>query len=159
MKRFAASIFFLICSFIVVNVMAQQQKTPQELAQNAVEVRQSVFKLLDAHMEPIASMARGKLPFDAALARKNSQRIAQLAAMIPDVFAMDTRGVEVETLALDKIWDNHDDFAAHAQDLVEKATAFSVAAQSGDQAATMKELRPLGSACGNCHDNYRMDVD
>ncbi|MBF8269256.1 MAG: Cytochrome C, partial [Gammaproteobacteria bacterium] len=52
---------------------------------------------------------------------------------------------------------NQDDFRAHAQTLLEKATAFSTAAQSGDQAVTLKELRPLGTACGDCHDNYRMD--
>jgi len=158
MKYFVNTVLLLLISFINTGVMAQQEKTPQELAQAAVEVRQSVFKLLDAHMKPIAAMARGRQPFDAALAQKNSERIAQLAAMIPDVFATDTRGYEVKTIALDKIWDNMDDFKQHAQALIEKAMAFNKAAQSGDMMTTMKELRPLGSACGNCHDNYRKDV-
>ena len=157
MKIIAALISLLTGTVFLVTVMAQEQKTPQELAQKAVETRQSVFKLLDMHMDPLAAMARGRAPFDAALAVKNSKRISQLAAMIPDVFVTDTREFEVETLALDKIWDNKGDFDSHAQALGEKADAFSTAAQGGDQAATMKELRPLGTACGNCHDNYRMD--
>ena len=158
MKYFLDSAIVLSLLFINAVAVAQQEKSPQELAQDAVEVRQSVFKLLDAHMKPIAAMARGRQPFDAALAQKNSERIGQLAAMIPDVFATDTRGFEVKTIALDKIWDNMDDFKQHAQALIEKAAAFNKAAQSGDMMTTMKELRPLGSACGNCHDNYRKDV-
>lgn len=157
MKNIATSSLLLISSLLVINVTAQQEQTPEEMAQEAADVRQSVYKLLKAHMDPISAMARGRLPFDAALARKNSERISQLAAMIPDVFETDTRGFEVETLALDKIWDNKEDFVKHAQELVDKANAFAAAAQSGDQMTTMKELRPLGAACGNCHDNYRRD--
>ena len=159
MKKILKLIVILLNSLLFVNAMAQQAMTPEEQAQVAVEVRQSVFKLLNANMGPIGGMARGRIPFDAALAQKHSERIAQLGAMITDVFEMDTREFDVETLALNKIWDNKEDFAKHAADLVEKARAFSVAAQSGDMATTMKELRPLGSACGNCHDNYRMDKD
>ena len=157
MKKIAALFLLLISSFLLITVKAQEQNTPLDLAQKAVETRQSVFKLLDMHMEPLAAMARGRVPFDATLAVKNSKRISQLAAMIPDVFAMDTREFEVETLALDKIWDNKSDFEKHALELIEKADAFSTAAQGGDQAANMKEIRPLGTACGNCHDNYRME--
>jgi len=160
MKKTLILTLFLAGLGMVGTAMAQQQPpTPEELAQNAAEVRQSVFKLLGANMGPIGAMARGSIPFDAALAQKNSKRIAQLAAMIVDTFETDTREQDVETLALDKIWDNKEDFSRHAQDLVEKANIFSQAAESGDQAATMKELRPMGGACGNCHDNYRLDVD
>lgn len=158
MKFIVTSALVLGSLLMVVNTMAQQ-KTPQQQAENATDVRQSVFKLLDSNMQPIAAMARGRIPFDAALAQKNSERIAQLAAMITDEFKMDTREFEVDTLALDKIWDNKDDFAKHAQDLVDQATAFSIAAQSGDQGTTMRALRPMGTACGNCHDNYRLDED
>ena len=138
---------------------AQDGPTPAQRAAGAAETRQSVFKLLLFNLLPIAGMAQGA-PFDAELAEKNAYNIAALAPMIPDLFtAMDTRDFDVETEALDVIWEDSAGFAEKAQALLEGANAFAEVAAGGDMAATLGAFRGLGGSCGNCHDDFRVDND
>ena len=104
-------------------------------------------------------MAQGA-PFNAELAEKNALNIAALAPMIPDLFAaMDTRDFDVETEALDVIWEDSAGFAEKAQALLEGANTFAEVAAGGDMAATLGAFRGLGGSCGNCHDDFRVDND
>lgn len=149
----------ILASGVLSTVSAQDAPTPEQQAAGAVDTRKAVFKLLRFNLIPLVGMAQGA-PFDAAVAEQNGRRIAALAPMIPDLFtANDTREFDVETTALDKIWDNQPDFAAKAQALVENATAFADAAATGERGATLGAFRALGGSCGNCHDNYRVDED
>jgi len=141
-------------------ISAQEGPTPEQQAVMATENRQAVFKLLGVNIGPIVGMARGEVPFDAALAERNAGRIAALAPMIPELFAaMDTREYDVTTEALPVIWDDPEGFAEKAAELQEAAKTFAGLAASGDQATTLGGLRSLGGACGNCHDSYRVDDD
>jgi cytochrome c556 len=138
----------------------EQEMTPEEQAVNATENRQAVVKLLGVNMGQIVGMARGAVPFDAAIAERNAHRIAMLAPMIPERFAaMDTREFDVETEALPIIWDRLDEFSGKADNLVKAANTFAELAASGDQATTLGGLREFGGACGNCHDTFREDDD
>jgi cytochrome c556 len=117
-----------------------------------------VFKLLAFNLAPINGMARNTVEFDAAIAERNALRVAALAPMIADVFAVnDTRNFPVTTEALPIIWDNMDDFRAKAVALEEAANTFAAVAAGGDQAATIGAIRAFGSTCGNCHREYRVD--
>lgn len=139
---------------------AQEGPTPAQQATMAAENRQAVFKLLGVNMGPIVGMARGQVPFDAAVAERNARRMAALAPMIPELFAaMDTREFDVETEALPVIWDDPEGFAEKAAALAAEANTFADVAAGGDQAATLGGLRALGGTCGNCHDSYRVDDD
>lgn len=145
---------------LATGITAQEGPTPEQQAVTATENRQAVFKLLGVHMGPIVGMARGSVPFDAALAERNARRIAMLAPMIPErLGAMDTREFDVETEALPGIWDNMDDFSEKAAALADAANTFAGLAATGDQAATLGGLRAFGGTCGNCHDSYRVDSD
>ena len=142
------------------NSVAQEAPTPQQLAESATETRQAVFKLLAFNLRTIVGMARGTVAFDAAIAERNARRIAALAPMIPELLgAMDTRAFDVETRALPVIWDDMDGVAEKAEALVDAANTFADLASGGDQAATLAGIRALGGACGNCHDDYRVDND
>jgi cytochrome c556 len=158
-KNFAV---FLLSVALLVGVMnpsnAQDQPTPEQIAASAADTRQSVFKLLLFYLRPVAGMAQGA-PFDAAVAEMNGRRIAALAPTIPHVFVEDTRGFDVETEALDVIWEDATGFAAKAQALVDNATAFADAASTGDRGQTLGAFRALGGSCGDCHDNFRVDTD
>ena len=159
-KRIMILLAALMGMVLTFNTVAEEAPTPQQLAENATETRQAVFKLLYFNLGPIVGMARGSVEFDAATAERNARRIASLAPMIPDVLAaMDTREFDVETEALPVIWDDLDGFAEKTQGLVDAANTFAGVAAGGDQAATLGGLRALGGACGNCHDNYRVDND
>ena len=103
-------------------------------------------------------MARGTLEFDAAIAERNANRIAELAPMIPELFAArDTREFSVETEALPIIWDRMDEFNEKATNLVTAANTFAEIARAGNKDATIAAVRAFGGACGNCHDTFRVD--
>ncbi len=148
----------MLVSGLVFTASAQDSPTPEQRAAAAADTRQSVFKLLRFNLIPIAGMAQGA-PFNAELAERNARRIASLAPMIPDLLAEDTRGFDIETEALDLIWDNQGDIADKAQALIDAANAFADTASDGDMGATLGAFRSLGGACANCHDTYRVDND
>jgi cytochrome c556 len=144
------------CTLAALSAAAQQAPpTPEQQAQSAIEVRQSVFTLMGWNMDPLAAMARNRIPFDAAAAKTRAARIEQLAAMITDSFQPDTRKFKGETKALPNIWDSKDTFNGKAGELVKAAQALSAAAASGDKAATLKAIGGVGRACGSCHDDFR----
>lgn len=149
----------MLVSGVLFTASAQDGPTPQQMAEAAADTRQSVFKLLIFNLRPIAGMAQGA-PFNAEVAEQNARNIAALAPMIPGLFAaMDTREFDVETEALDVIWENPTEFAARAQALLEGANNFAEVASGGDMAATLGAFRGLGGSCGNCHDDFRVDND
>ncbi len=154
----AVSASFILASGTFWAAQAQDGPTPAQEAAAAAELRQGLFRLLVFNLRPIAAMAQGA-PFDAELAERNARRIAAIAPMIPDVLAHDTRGFDIETEALDLIWDNMDDIETKAQTLIDNANAFADVAAGGEMAATLGAFRALGGSCGNCHDTYREDND
>ena len=136
-----------------------QDMTPEEQAAAAVDQRKSLFKTIRYNLGPIAGMAQGA-PFDAEVAERNARRIAVMATMIPEMLAVDTSNFDnIETTALDSIWDNQDDIAAKAQALIDNANAFADAAATGEMGATLGAFRAFAGSCGNCHDTYRVDND
>ena len=150
----AAAVF---STAVVTTANAQEAPTPEQVA-GAADTRQSVFKLLRFYLGPIVGMARGA-PFDAELAEKNGRRIAALAPSIPDVFMHDTRDFDVETEALDVIWEDKAEFENKAMALMNNATAFADLAATGDRGQTLGAFRALGGSCGDCHDTFRVDND
>ena len=150
----------VLASAVMLSVTAQDAPppTPEQIAASSTATRQAVFKLLSFNMAPINGMARNTVEFDAALAERNALRVAALAPMIAEVFAVnDTRNFPVTTEALPIIWDNMDDFTAKAAALEEAARTFAAVAACCDRAATIGAIRAFGSTCGNCNREYRVD--
>jgi len=125
-----------------------------ERAQVAAETRQGLLKVVVSYFGPIVGMAREQIPYDEDLVAKNAAKISTLLPMIPDVFRRDTRGFDLETEALDDIWDNTDDFESKAATAAERAKDLAAAVADG-QGAAMKAFGELGASCKACHDNYR----
>ena len=145
--------FTLIAALLTV-ASAAPALGADERTQNAVDTRKGLLKVVRSYFGPMVGMARGQIDFNADLVEKNATKVAQLTAMIPDVFRMNTAGSDVATEALDNIWDEQADFNAKAENATEKATALAAAAKNG-QEAFMGAFQQLGGACKGCHDNYR----
>lgn len=155
-KVIAAGLIAIGSSFLLVS--NAQDPTPEQLAQQAAETRQSLFRLFRYNLGTISSMARGTVEFDAAIAERNARRIAAMAPMIPELFeAMDTRQYDVETEALPVIWEQFDLFQQRAQALVDGANTFADVAAGGDRMETLGAIRAFGANCGNCHETFRVD--
>ncbi|MEM1230047.1 MAG: cytochrome c [Pseudomonadota bacterium] len=130
---------------------------PAERAAYVVESRQASLHLMGYYIGPLAGMARGKLPIELETVQNNASRIAALAPMLPETFAMDTRAFELETEALPVIWEQMDDFKAKAIDLQDKAQALATLAAGGKEDGIRAAIGAMGQACGSCHDDYRVD--
>lgn len=145
---------FSLCAF-----MAAMLATPlayavdDEQAAAAYESRHGLFAMVRHYFGPMYGMMRGA-PYNADVVRHNAAKIASLATMIPDAFTVDTRENDLDTEALDEIWDNLDDFSAKASTLAERATALSEQGSTGED-AFKEAFGGLGQACKACHDNYR----
>jgi len=148
-----------VCALACVSAVHAQDSAPSadEQAQKAIELRQSVFKLIGWNFDPVGGMLKNKVPFDAAVVQKSAARIEVLAPMITEAFAADTRGkaAGVKTKAREGIWTNNADFKAKNDDLVKAAAALSTAAKGGDKKAVLQAAAQVGKACGACHDSFR----
>ncbi len=130
--------------------------SPEEQAQQAVDLRQSLFRLIGYSFGPVGGMLKNKIPYDAAVVQKSASRLEQLAPMIPEVFQTDTRKVTtLKTKAREGIWTNKSDFTAKADDLAKAVDGLSTAAKSGDKKQFTQAAAAVGKACGACHDNFR----
>jgi cytochrome c556 len=136
--------------------VAAAELTPEQ-AERAVETRQSVLHLMAWNISPLGAMARGRMDFDAERVATNADRLLALSRMLSDAFAADTRGTGVETEALDVIWEQADDFAAKVQANMDAAGALVEVAGTGDEDAIKEAIGRLGSSCGSCHDDFRID--
>jgi cytochrome c556 len=145
-----------VCSAAAMNTVLAQDAPQNSPEQAAADARQSLLRVTSWNMDPLGGMLRNKVPFDAALVQKNATRIAQLGAMIPDAFSVDThKATGLKTKAREGIWTSKADFDARANDLVKAATDAADAAKGGDKSATLKALAAVGKACGTCHDSFK----
>ena len=53
----------------------------EERAQTGIDTRQGLLKVVASYFSPIVGMARGQIPFDAAVVEKNAGKIAQLCLL------------------------------------------------------------------------------
>ncbi len=142
-----AVIFSLLLSFV-------STSWADERTQKTIEARQGLLKVVAQYFGPIVGIAKGQIPYDAALIEKNAGKVAQLAPIITDMFALDTSASGIETEAKAAIWADYADFSAKAATTTERAQAL-VAATAEGQGATMKAFGALGASCKSCHDSYR----
>jgi cytochrome c556 len=142
-------------SMVIATTSIAQPANSEKQAQRATELRQSVFKLLSSNMGPLGAMAKGKIPVDAAVAEKNAIRINQLSLMIADYTRTDTSKFEVETEALDKVWQDPELFAKNIEKLTLASSALIAAAKSKDASAIKKAIGGVGKTCGGCHDDFK----
>ncbi|MEY4760191.1 MAG: hypothetical protein RLZZ200_47 [Pseudomonadota bacterium] len=157
MKRLISIGLTAALSVAIANAAEPQQRSPEDLAKQAIETRQGLFKVMGAVFGPVGGMLRNQVPFDAATAEKAGTRLVTLGGIAPDLFVNDTRKfTSIKTTALDGIWNSQADFKAKADELVKAATDLAAAAKTGDKAATLKAAGAVGKSCGGCHDSYRV---
>lgn len=138
-----------------VAAQAVTKAASQADADKAIQARQAIFSEINDLNRALGPMMRSA-PVDTAVVQTNATKIAELAAKIPDAYAVDTRGfTATKTRALDLIWNSQADFKSKADALVTAANAAAAAAKTGDADATRTALQGIGRACGACHDPFR----
>ncbi|BFT30777.1 cytochrome c [Alteromonas sp. D210916BOD_24] len=133
------------------------QATSEKHAAAAIEYRQSLFQLLRSNMGPLGGMAKGALPFDESVMQTNAVRLEQLAEMMGDYLAVDTRGFDLETGAKDALWENFSDVKGKIAALKTAAQGLQAAVKAGDESAYRSAIGKIGASCKSCHDDYKKD--
>jgi len=128
-----------------------------EQAAKATETRQAVLKVVGWNVGPMGAMTRDLVPWDDALVARNAQRIAWMAAMIPDAFRADTRAHELQTEALPVIWEDFERFEQLAENTRASAERLAALAAAGDEAAAREAVGALIDDCRACHNDFRVD--
>lgn len=145
MKRIVAA--GALCLMAVTAVVA---------AENMHEPREAAMKKIGSAMGGLVAIAKGQKPYDAAVVKTSLTTISETIKVFPDYFP---KGSENDDKAASpKIWENMDDFKAHAAKLSTDAEAL-LAQLPADQAAVGAALDTLGKDCGACHQTYRLKVD
>lgn len=142
-------------SVIATNSVSPGPQTPQQRAAAAVETRKGLFRILGWVTARLASMRVREGPLDMQVARINADRLTELSSLIPEVFAANTQGFELNTRALDRIWAQPDDFESSQAALTLAVTELDRAIADHDVTATNAAIGRVGMACTACHNGYR----
>ena len=134
-----------------------QEATSEKQAKAVITFRQSLFQLLRSNIGPLGAMAKGQIPFDEAVMARNAERMAQLAAMLPDYLATDTTQFNEGSDAKPEIWQNRDDFNEKAKALLDASLALQAVVASKNESAYRGAIGDLGGTCKACHDDYKAE--
>lgn len=128
---------------------AYAQAKPEVL----VKQRQAAMTLQGKYFGPMAGMAQGKVPFNAAVVQRNAGFLDNLSRMAWDGFDASTRSEK--TKALPAVFDDAAGFKAAAGRLENEAAKLVALSRSGDEAAIKAQIGAVGKTCGGCHNDYR----
>jgi cytochrome c556 len=101
----------------------------------------------------LVAIAKGEKPYDAETVKGSLSTISETIRIFPTYFPAGSEKDSEE--ASPKIWENMDDFKAHAEKLGADADAL-LAQLPADQAAVGAAMGTLGKDCGACHELYRI---
>ena len=135
--------------FVMLAPGAFAQAKPEVL----VKQRQAVMTLQGKYFGPMAAMAQGKAPFNAAVVQRNAGFLDNLSRMSWDGFDAGTRGEK--SRALPAVFDNSAAFKEAAARLENEAAKLVAASRGGDEAAVKAQIGAVGKTCGGCHDDFR----
>jgi len=129
---------------------AQQVKPEDQL-----KLRKAAYSMMNYTLGSLDKMAEGKIPYAKDEAVRNADLLALLATVPKGFFGEGTDKVG-ETRAKPEIWTHRADFDAKMDKMMKEAAKLPQVARSGDLAALKKAVEEVDSACGACHDEYRV---
>lgn len=146
-KLFAAGVAAVLGLGAVQGAFAQAK--PEVL----VKQRQAVITLQGKYFGPMAGMAQGKIPYDAAVVQRNAGFLDNLSRMPWDGFDPSTRNEKSRALAA--AYDDSAKFKQAASRLENETSKLVSLSRSGDEAAVKAQIGAVGKTCGGCHDDFR----
>jgi cytochrome c556 len=121
-------------------------------ADDPIKARQTLMKSNGPGLKAVYQMLKGDIPFDAGVAEKAMQKLADDAAVLPTLFPP---GSDVGSNALPVIWTEFDQFKAIYAKLQSDAQASAKAAAANDVEGLRIAFADVDQDCGACHQKYR----
>ena len=147
MKRLAAALLFAVCASVFANAAFAQKP------EDAIKFRRGVMAVIGWNFGPMAAMAKGDRPYDAAAFARHAEIVAFMSKLPLEGFVpgSDTG----ETKAKPEIWLDMDDFKAKLEKMQAEVAKLAEVAKAGDLNTSKAQLGEAGKACKACHDKYR----
>ena len=122
--------------------------------EDAVQYRQSAFRVLGFHFSRLGAMANGKAPYDAAAAAADGDVIAAVAKLPGNGFVAGSESGH-NTRALPAIWKEEPKFKDLNAKMIDATGKLAVAAKSGNLDQLKAAFGPAAQSCKACHDDFR----
>lgn len=122
-----------------------------------IAARQGHMQVQSFNMAVLGGMARGNIDYDAEAAQTAADNLAALAMVDGRGYwpeGSDNGALGDATRALPAIWEDMGAFGAEWQAYGEAVSGMQEAAGNGLE-ALQAAIRPLGGACGSCHEDFR----
>jgi cytochrome c556 len=148
MKRFVTAVLLAVFGCLIAGFVHAQVKP-----EDAIKYRRGVYRVIGWNFGPMAAMAKGNRPYDAAAFARHAEIVAYMSKLPLEGFVP---GSETgDTKAKPEIWLDMDDFKAKLEKMQAEAAKLAEVAKSGDFDAARAQLGETGKACKACHDKYR----
>jgi cytochrome c556 len=118
-----------------------------------VKQRQAVMTLQGKYFGPMAAMAQGKAPYNAATVQRNAGFLDNLSRMAWDGFDASTKGEK--SRALPAVFENKAKFDEAGARLENESSRLVAVSAKGDEAAVKAQILTVGKTCGACHQDFR----
>jgi len=148
MKRLLVALLLTACSSLFTGTAFAQAKP-----EDAIKYRQGVYRVIGWNFGPMAAMAKGDRPYDAAAFARHSEIVAYMSKLPLEGFVPGSENGE--TKAKPEIWLDMDDFKDKLEKMQAQAAKLAEVAKGGDFNAAKAQLGETGKACKACHDKYR----
>jgi len=143
-----------LCLFagIAIGAGSARAADPAPPPEASIKYRQALMSAIGGDMAAIGNILKYGLPLRQNIAT-HAENIERSAALIPSAF--ETKVVDGLTDAKPAIWEKPADFKKKAEAMRDQAKKLAELAKAGDPEAVGKQMKALGGACGDCHDDYR----
>ena len=148
MRRLTIALLLAACCSLFTGIATAQVKP-----EDAIKYRQGVYRVIGWNFGPMAAMAKGEKPYDAAAFARHAEIVAFMSKLPMEGFIPGSD--KGETKAKPEIWSDMDDFKAKLEKMQNEAAKLAEVAKGGDFNAVKAQLGETGKACKACHDKYR----
>jgi len=146
-----------VALFLVSLSLIQPAFAEDDPKKDAIHARQSQMELQAFSAGPLFAMAKGDMPYDAAMAKRMAENLKLLDEIdIGSAWMKGTSNMEYpdDTRALPKIWAEDSKVRELGKEYGKAVEELVTAAGNGREALSEK-VKAVGKACKNCHDDYR----
>src|SRR5205807_177099 len=141
-KLLAATVVACVGAAWAVEALAQQK--PEVL----VKQRQAAMTLQGKYFGPLAGMAQGRVPYNAAVVQRNAGFLGNLSRMPWDGFDASTK--DVKSAALPAVFTDTAKFKEAADRLETETSKLFEMSRSSDEASVKAQIGAVGKTCGAC---------
>jgi cytochrome c556 len=122
-------------------------------AEETIQYRKAVFKVMGQHFSQVGGMVNGRVPFDSQKAKEDVAVVMTLSQLPWSAFAAGTD--KGDTKAKPEIWAETAKFKAASDKLMADVTKLDAAAKTGSLDQIKVAFGGVGQSCKACHDAYR----